>query len=213
MVDVCGGGKSYSKMQVTVDGKRATVKLGKVSLSIANAIRRTLLLDLPAVAPSLFTIDKNSSPFPCETLAHRIGLCPVLANTKETQRFSLSAEGPGHFYSDAVVKIDDDDENTNSQTEELLSPGIYLFSLAAKQEVRLRGECRIGTGRTHARFQTTCAVCLSTSPDGAVVLSFESIASSAVPVEEALRQSVCVLRLRLREVVLGLESLRPLRPG
>ncbi len=194
-------------MEVIVEAARATVQLEKeVPLSIANALRRTLLLDLPAVAPSIFTIEKNSSPFPCETLAHRIGLCPVLANTKETQRFSLSAVGPGHFYSDAVVKIDDENSNTNAQPNELLSPGIYLFSLSAKQEVRLRGECRLGTGRKHARFQTTCAVCLSTAPGGGSVLSFESISSSAV--EEALRQSVCILRRRLREVVLGLESLR-----
>tara|TARA_B110000858_G_scaffold50737_2_gene58725 strand:+ start:4761 stop:5363 length:603 start_codon:yes stop_codon:yes gene_type:complete len=198
-------------MKVTVDGKRATVKLGKdVPLSITNAIRRTLLLDLPAVAPSIFTIEKNSSPFPCETLAHRIGLCPVIANTKESQRFSLTAIGPGSVFSDAVVKIDDYDENSNTNAqpdEEMLSPGIYLFSLAANQEVRLRGECRLGTGRVNARFQTTCAVSLSTAPDGGSVLSFESI-SSSVPVEEALCQSLVILRLRLREVVIGLESLR-----
>ena len=196
------------KFTVSKDG-RASVRFEKdVPLSFANAIRRTLLLDLSAVAPSVFKIQKNTSCFPCETLAHRIGLCPVRANSSERQAFSLKALGPGNIYSDAVSKIGKSGENEN---DGLLAPGIYLFTLAAGQVVQLCGECRSGTGREHARFQTTCGVALSTDSEGASTIEFQTLVhdpeSAQAALLEVIARALSTLRRRLRTLLASLARL------
>jgi len=203
-------------MKFAAKDGRASVRFEKdVPLSFANAIRRTLLLDLSAVAPSVFKIQKNTSTFPCETLAHRIGLCPVRANSSERQAFALKAVGPGNFYSDAVRKIGGE-SGDDSGDDGLLAPGIYLFTLAAGQEVRLCGECRSGTGREHARFQTTCGVALSTDSEGASTIEFETLVHDSESAQAALLEvtarALATLRRRLRTLLASLSRLADARP-
>jgi DNA-directed RNA polymerase I and III subunit RPAC1 len=45
--------------------------------SHANALRRTLLVDIPSIAIDYVSIDKNTGVMPDEVLAHRLGLIPL----------------------------------------------------------------------------------------------------------------------------------------
>ncbi|KAL7677327.1 hypothetical protein ACOME3_003563 [Neoechinorhynchus agilis] len=53
-----------------------------VDPSVANAIRRTLLSDVPSMAFDRFTVLNNTSIFPDEILCHRIALIPLKADPR-----------------------------------------------------------------------------------------------------------------------------------
>lgn len=53
------------------------VTLTGISLALANAIRRTLLTNIPTLSIDLLEISANTSVLPDELLAHRLGLLPL----------------------------------------------------------------------------------------------------------------------------------------
>lgn len=135
---------------IAADATSATLTFREATPSFANAIRRTLLLEIPGVAVSSVDVRENTSFFACEVLAHRIGLVPPLPSVSENSRFILSAHGPIDVFSDALV-----DEDTY---DSLFVKGIFLFRLAEGQGVIFSGSFRIGTGKENARFSHVSGV-------------------------------------------------------
>jgi len=73
-----------------------TFLLKDVDVSVANALRRTLLMDIESWALGEIVLKKNKTPFIDEFLTDRIGLIPI--NQKEVKKesptaFKLSAKG------------------------------------------------------------------------------------------------------------------------
>jgi DNA-directed RNA polymerase I and III subunit RPAC1 len=64
--------------------------------SYANALRRTLLVDLPSMAIDFVSIDKNTGVMPDEVLAHRLGLIPLAvdANTFNYVEAEITPDTP-----------------------------------------------------------------------------------------------------------------------
>lgn len=58
-----------------------------VDPSIANALRRILLSEIPTMAIEQVYIWNNSSIIQDEVLAHRLGLIPLLVDPREFQHF------------------------------------------------------------------------------------------------------------------------------
>lgn len=54
-----------------------------VDAPIANALRRTLISEVPTMAISTVYVANNTSILPDEVLAHRLGLIPILADPRE----------------------------------------------------------------------------------------------------------------------------------
>ena len=66
----------YERIDITKED-RVVFDLINAPPSHANALRRTLLADIPTMAFDLIGIDQNTSVMPDEVMCHRIGLIPL----------------------------------------------------------------------------------------------------------------------------------------
>jgi len=72
--------------------------------SLANALRRIIMAELPTIAIHEVTIYENSSIFPDEYLSHRLGMIPLLLREKsETEKESGTVMDSAVMVSDTVM--------------------------------------------------------------------------------------------------------------
>lgn len=138
--------------------------LEEATPSQANAIRRTILSEVPTLAVESLIAHVNTSPLFDEVIAHRIGLVPVKASAEDLEQFnfrdacdcrgrgcanctlmfSLEAEVPGMVYS----------HNFRSEDQKItFVEGIPILKLGKGQRVKLEAEAVLGRGRDHAKWQ------------------------------------------------------------
>jgi len=140
--------------------------LSGVQASFANALRRSILAEVPVLAIDEVNIYDNTSVLFDEQLALRLGLIPLKANT-ESYTFpekcsckgegcascqvslTLSAEGPKVVYSGDMVATDPDVQPADST--------IPIVKLKEKHKVVVEAIARLGTGRHHAKWQAGIA--------------------------------------------------------
>lgn len=145
------------KIRFTLDG---------VDVSFANALRRTMISDVPCMAIDDLFIFDNSSVIHDEVLAHRIGLIPlqtdldnyVLPGICECQselgcencRVVLTLEVDAETDTRTVTSGDFVSVDPNVVPA---SKDIPLTKIAPGQTVRLEAYARLGTGKIHAKWQ------------------------------------------------------------
>jgi DNA-directed RNA polymerase subunit D len=139
-----------------------------VTPSFLNALRRTLLSQVPKLAIEDVTIYDNTSALFDEMLAHRLGLLPVPTDLnafvprKEctcngegcpncTVLYTLSKEGPCMVFSGDLVPAAD-------AKFRIVDPKIPLVKLLEGQRVMLEAGAVLGTGIEHAKWQVVTAV-------------------------------------------------------
>ncbi|GFO97790.1 DNA-directed RNA polymerase subunit D [groundwater metagenome] len=142
--------------------RKARFILSGVSVSFANALRRSILAEVPVMAIDEINIYDNTSVLFDEQLALRMGLIPLKADTKDFSlpeectcegkgcpacqvSMTLSAEGPKIVNSGDIVSSD---------------PGVCpadatipIVELKEKHKVVLEAIARLGTYRKHAKWQ------------------------------------------------------------
>ena len=172
---------STSKMSVEVLESSATtavLEVRGVTPSILNALRRTLISQVPKLAIEDVTIYDNTSALFDEIVAHRLGLLPVPtdlnafnrrwkdnnADPKEaacscngegcpncTVLYTLSKEGPCMVYSGDLVPAAD-------ARFKIVDPKIPIVKLLEGQRVMLEAGAILGEGREHAKWVPVTAV-------------------------------------------------------
>lgn len=130
-----------------------------------NALRRTLLSEVPKLAIDKVTFYDNTSALFDEILAHRIGLIPIPtdpstlnrkgevdAEGKPTYvvRYTLTKEGPA-----TVMSGDFECEDKRFAP---IDPKIPIVDLLAGQRLILEAEAVLGDGTQHAKWQVCSAV-------------------------------------------------------
>src|SRR3989344_6186151 len=79
--------------------KEKLIFISDMSLSLANAIRRSVL-EIPIIAIDEVDIIKNDSALYDEIIAHRIGLIPIKTDKSSKEiKFKLKGTGPKIIYS------------------------------------------------------------------------------------------------------------------
>ncbi len=134
--------------------------LGDVDASLANAIRRAVISEVPALAIENVDFLENTSSLYDEIIAHRLGLIPIKTDleifnfreecsckngcSKCTLKLSLSKEGPCVVYSHDIKSEDSK-----------LKPieGVPLLKLGKAQKISLEAEAILGRGKEHAKWQ------------------------------------------------------------
>lgn len=129
-----------------------------------NALRRTLMSEVPKLAIDKVTFYDNTSALFDEILAHRLAMLPVPtdpstlnlkgqvdAEGKPTYvvRYTLTKEGPCTVYSG--------DLESQDKTFAIVDPKIPLVDLLAGQRLILEAEAILGDGTQHAKWQVCSA--------------------------------------------------------
>lgn len=60
-----------------LDGNGVSFIVEGIDLGLANAVRRTMMADIPTLAIETVWIEENTSVLPDEFLSHRLGLIPL----------------------------------------------------------------------------------------------------------------------------------------
>lgn len=151
---------------IELSDRKARFVLSGVSAAFANAIRRSILSEVPVLAIDDVNIYDNTSVLFDEQLALRLGLIPLKADTKKyifrkeckcegqgcplcQASLTLSAEGPRVVYSGDMVSTAPD-----------VSPAeaiIPIVELKEKHKVVVEAIARLGTGRQHSKWQAGVA--------------------------------------------------------
>jgi len=182
---------------VKKDSNSIVFILDDVDVSIANALRRTIISEVPTLAIEEVSFKKNSSSFFDEILSHRLGMVPIktdleIFNFKEdcgckgkgcpscSLTLSLSKVGPGIVYSDDLISED---------AKLMPKKGIPILKLGKGQEIQLEANAVLGKGVTHAKWQpgiasyryypqvkitkecNACEACIKTCPTNVFKLS------------------------------------------
>ena len=161
--------KKYIKFEV--DG---------ITPAIANALRRTLINDIPKLAihkvifhhgqirDSQGKVYDSSTPLFDEIIAHRLGLIPLPTDLSMkfrdecdhppdegcplcTVTYTLNKHGPATVYSGDLIPVGDDRFKP-------VDPLIPIVKLKDTQAILLEAEAIMGRGRDHAKWQVTSGV-------------------------------------------------------
>ena len=152
----------------------AAIDISGVTPAFLNAIRRTLMSDVPKLAIEDVTIYDNTSALFDEMVAHRLGLFPVPTDLNTFVRrqdctcngegcpnctvlFTLSKEGPCTVYSGDLVPAAD-------AKFRIVDPKIPLVKLLEGQRVMLEVGAILGDGTQHAKWQAVVAAGYSEYP-------------------------------------------------
>jgi len=147
-----------------LEKNRLRFLLENCDASIANALRRIMISEVPTVAVEQIGMLQNTSILPDEMLAQRIGMVPInvdasfMENEKEFLNFDMSVmarEKPINVYSSSLVCKLDESQKQRLEGKQIPRPvhdDILLAKLLPGQRIHLRAACRVGVGATHARW-------------------------------------------------------------
>nr|WP_157868100.1 DNA-directed RNA polymerase subunit D [Pyrococcus abyssi] len=133
-----------------------TFILEGVDVAFANALRRTILGEVPTFAVDEVEFYENDSALFDEIIAHRLAMIPLktpvdrfeldaLELDDYTVTLSLEAEGPGIVYSGDLKSDDPDVKPAN--------PDIPIVKLAKGQRLVFNAFAKLGRGKDHAKWQ------------------------------------------------------------
>jgi DNA-directed RNA polymerase subunit D len=151
---------------LNIDGDKMRFLLGGVDVAFANALRRTMIMDVPCmVIDDIFFFD-NSSAVADENLAHRIGYVPLRT---DLDRYVLPVDCDcgselGCEKCRVVLTLDVEAETdtltvysgdfvSEDPTVVPAHPDIPLTKIAPGQAVRLEAYAKLGTGKEHSKWQ------------------------------------------------------------
>ncbi len=145
-----------------------------ISPDVANAIRRTIMLDVPSLAIENVTIYDNTSALFDEIVAHRLGLLPLPTDLQMlvfredcacddegcpncTVHYTVSKEGECTVYSG--------DLNAEDTSWAVVDDKVPLLRLKKGQRIILEAEAILGTGKQHAKWQPASGIGYTYYPD------------------------------------------------
>jgi DNA-directed RNA polymerase subunit D len=146
---------------LSLTGETVRFLLEGVDVAFANALRRTMISEVPSMAVDDIFIFDNSSVVPDEVLAHRIGFVPLKTDLDSYVLPEKCECGSdlGCSLCRVVLTLDVRADAGNrtvtsgdfvSEDPKIVpaSPDIPLTKLAPGQAVRLEGYARLGAGKT-----------------------------------------------------------------
>ena len=204
---------------ISKDSKKMSVKLKGVPLQYANALRRVCLNGIPIFAIDTVDIIENSSVFPDEGLAHRLGLVPLRTDWRgynEPEKCECNSDtGCSNCKVMLVLDSVDSDVTRSVLTSELtseddiikpISDKIPIVQLAPGQRVKVECFARLGRGTEHSKWNSSNVATLTdTDKEDERILTVES--TGALDPEQIILAGVDELGSRIAEFKDMIESI------
>ena len=184
---------------IKVTGNRCTFDLAKADVSLANALRRSLISDIETIAPYEIIVRKNTSCQPDEYIAHRISMIPFVYINDD------SNDGENIEGKYLTLNVSDRTATTKDfiGTAFRTSYDCDIIKLIDEQTLDITVLFSKGYGREHAKYSPTCAVGYEESV-GNINFSFESI-NSENPIIH-LKKALQHMKHRLENVKIQVEK-------
>eukprot|EP00158_Paraphelidium_tribonemae_P003325 Partr_v1_DN26042_c0_g1_i6_m486 putative RNA polymerase II len=157
--------------------------LSDADLSLANALRRIMIAEVPTIAIDLVEIENNTSVLPDEFLAHRLGLIPLTSHTVNNFKYTREctcAQNCPECSIELTLNVTCTENHTREVTSrELISQdadvmavtagdtdaGILIAKMRKNQEIRVRCIAKKGIGKEHSKWSPVCGVAFEYDPD------------------------------------------------
>jgi len=140
----------------TSKGNKIVFTVKDTSTAFVNALRQTILEEIPVMAISEVDIYENSSSLFDEYISHRLGLIPLTINPKDFKigedyskhsvTISLDAKGPKTVYSG--------DLKSKDKTIKSVYDNIPIIKLTKDEGLKIEATATLGIAKDHARWQT-----------------------------------------------------------
>lgn len=164
--------------------------LNGIDSSIANALRRIMIGQVPSIVIDTVTIKENDSSLCDEIIAHRLGQIPLrkIGGTEGQTEFKIKLEqiGPKRVYSRDIIF---------EPGIEPVSQNIILLNLGDGECIRLVGQTEEGIGRDHAKFSVCCGTSYEKLTDSSFKFHIET--SAAKTAKETWLEAIDILRNEL----------------
>jgi len=170
-----------------LEGDEIAFTLSKTDVSVANALRRVILSEVPTMAIDLVEITSNTSVLHDEFISHRLGLIPLESSKINDFKFTRECTCPEARCSKCSVEFQLKVRSTDTQTKRVTSkdlisrfqevypvsrrseleetdPGILIDKLQKNQELDLIAIAKKGVGKEHAKWSPACGVSYKFEP-------------------------------------------------
>lgn len=175
------------------------------SEAMMNAIRRTILEEVPILAIHEVFVFENPGPMFDEVLSHRLGLIPLKTPIGKylTMDSPECREASGErCFTTLSLDVSAGDEPLTVYSKDLVCKdadvypvygNIPITKIPPKSRLRLEAIARMGRGRMHAKWQPASLATYSfTEQQGVFVFKLESTGS--LPALEIFKQALMILR-------------------
>ena len=158
---------------------------------MANALRRTMISDVPTLAIDTVKIEENTTVLADEFIAHRLGLIPLVSDASlDNVEFSLDLTA-----NEAVEEWDSDALVSESESVQVAIKEIPIVKVVKGQKLRLTAIATRGTGEIHAKWSPVSVCFCQNAPTG-LLFTVESVGQ--LPPAEIVRQATDILKERIK---------------
>ena len=205
-------------MNITVKSKNENsleLLIKNVELSFINSLRRIIIAEIPTLTIDIVKFRSNTTIFPDEFIAHRLGLIPLLFDNVDAQdgtEFILKCttkpvtttttttrSGSGTGSESGIAGVEEWTASKivfkNSGINPVY-PDIPICKAAAEQEIDIEGIVKKGTGEIHSKWSPVSTCFFRETPDG-ILFTIESIGS--LDPLEILKQAVIILQEKVKK--------------
>jgi len=196
------------------------VKFSNVPRQYVNSLRRLAISEVPTLAIDDVVMLENSSVMHDEAVAHRLGLIPLRTDPgRFVMPHECDCKSTLGCSKCRVLLVLDSEASDKSKVvlsgelvseDELVKPvskEIPIVVLAPSQKLKFEAYARLGTGKSHAKWQpTSAAVVKDGKDDDEVILLIES--NGALTAEEILLSAAERLASKIKAFKQAASSLK-----
>ena len=201
------------------DNNHIVIEFNDIPRQYVNALRRLSISQVPTFAIDDVVILENSSVMHDEAIAHRLGLIPLRT---DLERFVMpdlceckSTLGCSKCRVLLVLDAESQDKTKVITSAELISEDevvkpvnneIPIVSLAPAQKLKFEAYARLGTGKSHAKWQpTSVAVVKDGKEEDDSILVIES--NGSLTPQEIVLEATKILGSKINEFDSVIQSL------